>query len=63
MAAVKVTVHNNSDQKMTLTLDDTTDAERIEYLQTLKRRDELKDVQVTKVYAQRKTSGDASDVS
>lgn len=61
MAAVQVTVHNNSDQKVTLTLDDERDAEQIEYLQTLKRRDDLKDVQVKKVGAQRKTSGDASD--
>lgn len=63
MAAVQVTVHNNSDQKVTLTLDDETDAERIEYLKTLKRRDDLKDVQVKKVGVQRKPSGDASDAS
>ena len=63
MAAVQVTVHNNSDQKVTLTLDDETDAEQIEYFKTLKRRDDLKDVQVKKVGAQRKPSGDASDAS
>jgi hypothetical protein len=48
MAAVQVTVKNNSGQTVTLTLDDETDAERIEYFQTLKRRGDIVDVSVKK---------------
>lgn len=66
MAAVQVTVHNNSDQKVTLTLDDEIDAEQIAYFQTLKRRDDIRDVQVKAVEekasrAPRKSSGGTSD--
>lgn len=64
MSKVQVTVHNNSDQLVTLSLDDERDAERIAYLQTLKRRDDLKDVEVKNpATPQRIKSGGASDAS
>ncbi|MEC4856718.1 hypothetical protein R2325_14010 [Mycobacteroides chelonae] len=63
MAAVQVTILNNSGQTVVLALDDKDDAERIEYFQTLKRRGDLTDVEVKSVRApQRKTaSSDAGD--
>jgi hypothetical protein len=48
MAEVHVTTENLSGQKVTFLLDDERDAEKIEYFQKLKRRDELNDVTVSK---------------
>lgn len=66
MAAVQVTVLNNSNQSVSLTLDDEQDAEQIEYLKTLKRREDLADVDVKPVASKRATakpSPDAGDAS
>lgn len=68
MAAVQVTILNKSNQTVSLTLDDETDAEQIEYYQTLKRREDLVDVEVTPVKAstrrqQGKPAGDTGDAS
>ncbi|WP_078290671.1 hypothetical protein [Mycobacterium sp. D16R24] len=66
MAAVQVTILNKSNQKVSLTLDDETDAEQIEYFHTLKRREDLVDVEVTPVKARRqqgKPAGDTGDAS
>lgn len=46
MAAVHVTTTNNAGHTATLLLDDERDAERIEYLKTLVRREDLADVKV-----------------
>lgn len=48
MADVHVTTENNSGQKVTLLLDDERDSEKIEYFKTLVRREDLRDVTVTK---------------
>lgn len=63
MAAVQVTILNNSGQTVVLSLDDKEDADRIEYFQTLKRRGDLAEFDVKSARApQRKTaSGDAGD--
>lgn len=66
MATVQVTVLNNSNQSVSLTLDDEHDAEQIEYLKALKRREDLADVDVKPVAAKRATakpSPDAGDPS
>lgn len=46
MAAVKVIVVNNSGHTVGLTLDDVKDAERIAYLKTLVKREDLESVKV-----------------
>lgn len=48
MAEVHVTTTNLSGQSATFQLDDERDAEKIAYFKTLKRRDELDDVVVSK---------------
>ncbi len=66
MTAVQVTILNKSNQTVSLTLDDETDAEQIEYLKALKRREDLADVDVKPIAAKRatpKTSPDAGDAS
>lgn len=66
MAAVQVTVLNNSGQTVSLTLDDELDAEQIEYFKTLKRREDIADVQVkggTSKRAAAKPSTDAGDAN
>lgn len=60
MADVKVTVTNNSGQKVTLTYDDKRDAKAIEYLQKRKRREELADVAVASKSAPKKSAESAS---
>lgn len=46
MAIVHVTTKNNSGQTATLALDDERDAERIAYLKTLAKREDLESVSV-----------------
>ena len=55
MALVNVKVKNNTGAEVTLRLDDTDDAERIDYLQKLARREDLASVTVTKVPAPKST--------
>ncbi len=67
MATVIVTVTNNSGGTVGLTLDDEADAERIAYFQTLKRREDLADVDVKPAAAMhntpKKSSGGTGDDS
>lgn len=56
MTAVHVATVNNSDQKATLLLDDERDAERIEYLQKLAKKDKLASVKVSKAPTGKSTS-------
>ena len=58
MADVHVHVTNKSGGKTSLLMDDEQDAERIEYLKKLVKRDELDEVKVTKPRAAAKPSGD-----
>lgn len=48
MAEVHVTTENNSGQKVAFLLDDERDAEQIAYFKKLVRREDLRDVVVTK---------------
>lgn len=48
MAEVHVTTENNSGQKVTFLLDDERNAEQIDYFKKLVRREDLRDVTVTK---------------
>lgn len=49
MALVQVTVKNNSGHTVGLTLDDEQDAERIAYLRTLVKREDLDSIKVNPV--------------